>query len=73
MTQKFSLWDDLTVAENLEFMAQIFGLDAAQRRTRMGAVVAEYDLGALLHQRSGTMSGGQRQRLALAAATNLSC
>ena len=69
MTQKFSLWDDLTVAENLEFMAQIFGLNAAQRRVRMAAASAEYDLGALLHQRSGTMSGGQRQRLALAAAT----
>src|SRR5207344_15001 len=56
MTQKFSLWDDLTVAENLEFMAQIFGLNAAQRRARMGVVVEEYDLGVLLHQRSGTMS-----------------
>ena len=69
MTQRFSLWDDLTVAENLEFMARIFGLGAAARRRRIAALADEYDLGRLLRQRAGTMSGGQRQRLALAAAT----
>jgi ABC-2 type transport system ATP-binding protein len=69
MTQKFSLWDDLTVLENLEFMARIFGLDTARRRARIEAAASEFDLGALLRQRAGTMSGGQRQRLALAAAT----
>ena len=69
MTQRFSLWDDLTVQENLEFMARIFGLRAVERRQRIAALSEEFDLGAVLRQRAGTMSGGQRQRLALAAAT----
>ena len=69
MTQRFSLWDDLTVRENLEFMARIFGLGAAERRQRIGELAVDYDLGGVLRQRAGTMSGGQRQRLALAAAT----
>jgi ABC-2 type transport system ATP-binding protein len=69
MTQRFSLWDDLTVQENLEFMARIFGLRAVERRQRFAALSEEFDLGAVLRQRAGTMSGGQRQRLALAAAT----
>ncbi len=69
MTQRFSLWDDLTVRENLEFMARIFGLDAGERRARIAELGDEYDLHGLMKQRAGTMSGGQRQRLALAAAT----
>ena len=69
MTQRFSLWDDLTVRENLEFMARIFGLDATQRRGRIAELRDEYDLAGVMNQRAGTMSGGQRQRLALAAAT----
>jgi ABC-2 type transport system ATP-binding protein len=69
MTQKFSLWDDLTVRENLEFMGRVFGLRSAQRRVRIAAVADEFDLEALFRQRAGTLSGGQRQRLALAAAT----
>jgi len=69
MTQKFSLWDDLTVRENLEFMAQVFGLAAPRRRQRVAAVAEEFDLQALFKQRAGTLSGGQRQRLALGAAT----
>jgi ABC-2 type transport system ATP-binding protein len=69
MTQKFSLWDDLTAHENLEFMARIFGLDADRARDRIAAGAVEYDLERILRQRAGTLSGGQRQRLALAAAT----
>jgi ABC-2 type transport system ATP-binding protein len=69
MTQKFSLWDDLTVQENLQFMARIFGLAPAMRATRIAEVSAEFDLESLLAQRAGTMSGGERQRLALAVAT----
>jgi len=69
MTQRFSLWDDLTVSENLDFMARIFGLDRDQRRRRIDELAAEYDLAGVMRQRAGTMSGGQRQRLALAAAT----
>ncbi|HEX9207167.1 MAG TPA: ABC transporter ATP-binding protein [Steroidobacteraceae bacterium] len=69
MTQKFSLWDDLTVHENLHFMAQVYGLDPPRRADRIKAAVDEYDLDRQLKQRAGTLSGGQRQRLALAAAT----
>jgi ABC-2 type transport system ATP-binding protein len=69
MTQRFSLWDDLTVLENLEFMGQVFGLSPGDRRRRIDERAEEYSLGPLLGQRVGTMSGGQRQRLALAAAT----
>jgi ABC-2 type transport system ATP-binding protein len=69
MTQRFSLWDDLTVLENLEFMSRVYGLDRALRRERVAGGIAAYDLAALVRQRAGTLSGGQRQRLALAAAT----
>lgn len=69
MTQKFSLWDDLTVRENLDFMAQVYDLEQPRRNARIDAAVEVYDLGRQLRQRAGTLSGGQRQRLALAAAT----
>jgi ABC-2 type transport system ATP-binding protein len=69
MTQRFSLWDDLTVLENLEFIAQVFGVPRRERRRRVEQTAGEYSLHTLLGQRAGTMSGGQRQRLALAAAT----
>ena len=44
MTQKFSLWDDLSVRENLEFMGQVFGLATPRRRARVAAVAEEFDL-----------------------------
>src|SRR4051812_4719438 len=69
MTQRFSLWDDLTVAENLQFMGRIFGLPASERVTRIRARLQRYGLSDRLDQRAGTMSGGQKQKLALAAAT----
>ncbi|MBX3703368.1 MAG: ABC transporter ATP-binding protein [Steroidobacteraceae bacterium] len=69
MTQRFSLWDDLTVAENLDFMARVYGLDRGLRCERVAARIAGYALGAAAGQRAGTLSGGERQRLALAAAT----
>ncbi len=69
MTQKFSLWDDLTVRENLRFMGSIFGLRPAPLQSRIEELLAEYWLLDRADQRAGTMSGGQRQRLALAAAT----
>ncbi len=69
MTQRFSLWEDLTVEENLQFMSRIFGLDANLRRLRIQARLEEYRLRDRVAQRAGTLSGGQKQRLALAAAT----
>ncbi len=69
MTQRFSLWDDLTVLENLEFMSRVYGLDGPTRRERIADRVKRYDLEGLARQRAGTLSGGQRQRLALGAAT----
>jgi ABC-2 type transport system ATP-binding protein len=69
MTQKFSLYDDLSVRENLAFMADIYCVPRRELGGRIEAALAEYRLEALVDQRAGTMSGGQRQRLALAAAT----
>jgi len=69
MTQRFSLFEDLTVAENLRFMADIYTMPSALRRKRLPETIERYELGRLLQQRAGTLSGGQRQRLALAAAT----
>ncbi len=69
MTQKFSLWEDLTVGENLEFIARIYGIERQARAGRIAARLEEYRLTDRVKQRAGTMSGGQKQRLALAAAT----
>ena len=69
MTQKFSLYDDLTVGENLAFMARVHGLDRSEARRRISVRLDRYKLTALDKRLAGAMSGGQRQRLALAAAT----
>jgi ABC-2 type transport system ATP-binding protein len=69
MTQRFSLWEDLTVAENLDFIGRIFGLEGSVRAARIEERLAQYNLRDRRLQRAGTMSGGQKQRLALAAAT----
>jgi ABC-2 type transport system ATP-binding protein len=69
MTQRFSLYEDLSVTENLAFMAEIYSMARVRRRHRIEELVEEYDLVAQAHQHAGTLSGGQRQRLALAAAT----
>ncbi len=69
MTQRFSLWDDLTVRENLDFLCRVYGLDRALRRARIEARVEQYGLSGFAGRRAATLSGGQRQRLALAAAT----
>ena len=68
MTQKFSLYEDLSVRENLLFLASVQGLPRAARRQRVDALLETYDLQAQASQLAGTMSGGQRQRLALAGA-----
>lgn len=69
MTQKFSLYDNLSVRENLEFVAQIYGLNRLASKLRIAELVMLYDLVGREKQMAGSMSGGQKQRLALAAAT----
>lgn len=69
MTQKFALYEDLTVRENLEFLATVQGLARGPRRTRIDELLDAYSLADRAKQLAGTLSGGQKQRLALAAAT----
>ena len=68
MTQKFSLYNDLTVKENLQFVAKIYGLSSRARKKRIDELLEIYGLEQKTNQFAGNMSGGQRQRLALAAA-----
>ncbi|MCE3254220.1 MAG: transporter ATP-binding protein [Cellvibrio sp.] len=69
MTQKFSLYDDLTVLENLRFMAQIYNIDSRRAKQLIESQLGRYQLDERKGRLAGTLSGGQRQRLALAAAT----
>jgi ABC-2 type transport system ATP-binding protein len=69
MTQRFSLYEDLTVVENLHFYAGIYGLPRAKRRARVEEVLARTGLGPRRDQLAGTLSGGWKQRVALACAT----
>lgn len=69
MTQKFSLYDDLTVQENLQFIARIYGLSGRAQQQRITELLGIYGLEDRRKQLAGKMSGGQRQRLSLAAST----
>ena len=68
MTQRFSLFEDLTVRENLEFMAAIQDIPRASQKSRIQTLLGEYHLDDRQKQLAGTLSGGQKQRLALAGA-----
>jgi ABC-2 type transport system ATP-binding protein len=68
MTQRFSLYEDLTVRENLDFLAEVRGIPARDRRVRIDGLLETYWLTDRQAQLAGTMSGGQKQRLALAGA-----
>ncbi|MBL4910559.1 MAG: ABC transporter ATP-binding protein [Alteromonadaceae bacterium] len=68
MTQKFSLYDDLTVKENLQFLAKIYGLQGKNQHKRISELLSVYGLDQKANQLAGNMSGGQRQRLSLAGA-----
>jgi ABC-2 type transport system ATP-binding protein len=67
MTQRFSLYEDLTLEENLTFTARVYGLD--RRRERVSEALNSLGLYERRRQLAGTLSGGWKQRLALASAT----
>jgi ABC-2 type transport system ATP-binding protein len=69
MTQRFSLYEDLTVFENLRFYAGLYGVAASGRAARIDEVLAATGLRGRRDQISGTLSGGWKQRVALACAT----
>jgi ABC-2 type transport system ATP-binding protein len=69
MPQRFSLYQELSVEENLEFAAEVFGLSRRRRRDRIAQQLAETGLGNYRDVRAAALSGGWKQRLALAAAT----
>ena len=68
MSQKFSLYGDLSVAENLRFYTDVYGVDRQQRSARMTEVIELTGLRGHEHERISAMPGGWRQRLALACA-----
>ena len=68
MSQKFGLYEDLTVSENLHFYAGIYELKGDARRRRVAAVVAFVGVGDRLRQLAAELSGGWKQRLALGCA-----
>jgi ABC-2 type transport system ATP-binding protein len=68
MTQRFSLFGDMTVHENLQFIAEIYSFPVRDRAARIEELLDKYDLVPQRKQLASTMSGGQKQRLALACA-----
>src|SRR5579864_8812802 len=68
MSQNFSLYYDLTVAENLQFYGRIYSLEPARLKRRIEEIVALNGLGPYFHKLSAQLSGGWKQRLALGCA-----
>ncbi|HEY9343739.1 MAG TPA: ATP-binding cassette domain-containing protein, partial [Inquilinus sp.] len=68
MAQKFSLYGDLSVAQNLDFFAGVYGLDRRRARRQIGLMTEIFALGDVLQRSAGTLPLGFKQRLALACA-----
>ena len=68
VAQKFSLYGNLSVAENLEFFASAYGLRRDRRRQRIAWALEQFDLGGVTRLKSALLPGGYQQRLAMAAA-----
>lgn len=69
MTQRFSLYEDLSVVENLTFYAGIYGVPRANRKRKVDETLERTGLSKRRNQLAGTLSGGWKQRVALACAT----
>jgi ABC-2 type transport system ATP-binding protein len=68
MSQKFSLYDDLTVEENINFYSGIYKIPKERREERKEEIIKLADIGPLRHSPTKTLSGGWKQRLALGCA-----
>jgi len=69
MSQRYGLYDDLTIRENIRFYASMYGLRGARRDARIEELLDDLGLRGRKDQMAGTLSGGWKQRLALACAT----
>jgi ABC-2 type transport system ATP-binding protein len=68
MPQRFSLYGDLSVGENLRFFADVFGVAAAERKSRLERLLSFSRLGPFVNRRAAQLSGGMKQKLALSCA-----
>jgi ABC-2 type transport system ATP-binding protein len=68
MSQRYGMYDDMTVAENLDFYASLYGLIGNDKQTRINELFDQLGIGPRASQLVGTLSGGWKQRISLACA-----